>query len=184
MMALEKRVKNFFHLKPGRKFQTQTKINMDYKSHFKILLDYNLDANILVADTLEKNSINSGKPIELLSHIINAEIIILERIRKTKNQDLFEMRNAAENKARAKSIHSDWLKYLTSLQEKDFNNTVDYVNIRGQKVTAEIWDMFMHLINHSNYHRAQIATQLRSININPPITDFINFRMNKKNNSE
>ncbi|WP_185211767.1 DinB family protein [Sphingobacterium mizutaii] len=34
-----------------------------------------------------------------------------------------------------------------------------------------------HIINHSNYHRAQIATELRKQEIEPIQTDYIKYKL-------
>jgi uncharacterized damage-inducible protein DinB len=148
---------------------------MEYKKHFSLLLEYDFWANERISEVIKEHSLFRGKPIHLLSHIINAEVLILGRIRKEKFFDPFMVRSIEDNDELSKSIHKEWMDYIDSLKEDDFDNIVRYVNIRGEQVTAKIWEMIMHLINHSTYHRGQIATFIRGKNIEPPITDFMTF---------
>jgi uncharacterized damage-inducible protein DinB len=37
-------------------------------------------------------------------------------------------------------------------------------------------DLIRHVVNHSTYHRGQLATQLRQLGQIPPATDFIVYR--------
>jgi uncharacterized damage-inducible protein DinB len=148
---------------------------MDYKTHFKFLLDYEYRANEIVAGSIKENNLISGKPIALFSHIINAEVIILRRIQKIKYSDPFEIRSLEENIVLSKSIYSEWNTFINSLQESDFNNISEYTNIKGEHIVAKTWEMFMHMIIHSTYHRGQIASSIRSLDITPPTTDLMSY---------
>jgi uncharacterized damage-inducible protein DinB len=148
---------------------------MDYKSHFKFLLGYEYWANEILAGAIKENNLISGKPIALFSHIINAEVIILRRIQKAKYSDPFEVRSLEENNKLSKSIYSEWNTFINSLQESEFNNISEYTNIKGEHIVAKTWEMFLHMINHSTYHRGQIASSIRNMDITPPATDFMSF---------
>lgn len=155
---------------------------MDYKSHFSFLLNYNLWANNNVANTLLENKLDTGKPIELFSHIINAEIIWLGRIKNISDFRCkpFEVRNINEFNKLFKSINEEWIEFVLSLQENDFNNLIKYRNLKGEDCISKIWEIATHMINHSTYHRAQIASAVRSMNIQPAVTDLIGYaRLNK-----
>lgn len=154
---------------------------MDYKTHFNFLLEYDFWANNVVMELIKSNGLNTGRPTELLSHIINAEVLIMGRIRGEEFFDPFMVRSIEENIKLSKSIKAEWKEYINNLAEVEFDNSIRYVNIRGERVTAKIWEMFMHMINHSTYHRGQIALILRKMNISPPITDLMTFAMSEKN---
>ncbi|MFA5404047.1 MAG: DinB family protein [Ignavibacteria bacterium] len=153
---------------------------MEYKLHFTFLLNYDYWANERIIESVKENNISTGKPIALLSHIINAEILTIARIKKTKYIDPFEVRSIENNMELSKSINSEWLEFINSLRENEFNNLIEYDNIKGEHITAKIWEMFLHMINHSTYHRGQIATSLRIMNITPPASDLMNFSMLNK----
>ncbi|MCH7396746.1 hypothetical protein MM236_02050 [Belliella sp. DSM 107340] len=58
----------------------------------------------------------------------------------------------------------------------DFNITADYSNSKGQKYSSSVRDILFHIINHSTYHRSQIASELKNQGIEPLITDYIFFK--------
>lgn len=153
---------------------------MELRKHFNILLRYDIWANDIVAEALKINDLSTGRPIELLSHIINAEVLIMGRIRNEEFFDPFLVRTIEENTKLSKSINAEWKEYINNLEGSEFDNIIRYVNIRGERVTAEIREMFMHMINHSTYHRGQIASVLRKMDIDPPITDFMSFAMSER----
>lgn len=150
---------------------------MEYKTHFKLLLDYDLWANNIIAGSIKENNLISGKPIALYSHILNAEVICFDRVNNISSIqfDPFIVRGVEENIELSNSMYSKWKEYLNLLEENGFNNLLEYFNIRGEHITAKIWELFMHMINHSTYHRGQIATAIRNLDITPPVTDFITY---------
>ena len=42
----------------------------------------------------------------------------------------------------------------------------------GRTFTLPLWAMLRHIVNHSSYHRGQIASKLKRLEIEPPNTDF------------
>ncbi|SDK95848.1 DinB family [Sphingobacterium mizutaii] len=69
------------------------------------------------------------------------------------------------------SISKDMLLKDNSLKMIDFQmkDNNDY--------SCMIKDIMFHIINHSNYHRAQIATELRKQEIEPIQTDYIKYKL-------
>ncbi len=55
------------------------------------------------------------------------------------------------------------------------NEIISYKNSKGVSFESKVDDILMHLIIHSQHHRAQIAILLRELGITPPATDFIYF---------
>lgn len=53
------------------------------------------------------------------------------------------------------------------------DRTIRYVTSLGEAFENSAEDILFHVINHSTYHRAQIATDLRQSGIVPPVTDYI-----------
>ncbi|MBI5402445.1 MAG: hypothetical protein HY959_03520 [Ignavibacteriae bacterium] len=152
---------------------------MDYKIHFLELLGYTHWADLNVADVLKRNDIKESKTNALFSHIINAEIILLARIKKSKLFDPFEVRSVEENIRLAEEINKEWKIFLETLPVPEFDRIVEYVNIKGEQVKAKICDIFMHMVNHSTYHRGQTAAAIRSLNVEPPVTDYISYTRSK-----
>src|SRR5690606_1649908 len=65
---------------------------------------------------------------------------------------------------------------LVILDKYDLNETIHYKNTQGQSFSNKIVDLFFHVINHSTYHRGQIATEFKQHGIDPLFTDYILYK--------
>ena len=50
-----------------------------------------------------------------------------------------------------------------------------YQNYKGVVTAAPLWALLRHVVNHGSYHRGQVASKLKRIGIDPPITDLVNW---------
>ena len=50
-------------------------------------------------------------------------------------------------------------------------NTVLTLRRRGRTATLPPWALLRHIVNHSTYHRGQVASKLKRFGIEPPNTD-------------
>ena len=66
---------------------------------------------------------------------------------------------------------------LAALERFSTQQPVTYKTGSGTTFTHSVQEIFFQIITHSTYHRGQIATELRSIGIQPPMTDFIYYKM-------
>jgi uncharacterized damage-inducible protein DinB len=66
-----------------------------------------------------------------------------------------------------------WLEFVES--ENNFNRELTYKNYTGDLYTNNVEMIMIHLVNHSSYHRAQIAMLLRQKGFEPINTDFITY---------
>ena len=67
------------------------------------------------------------------------------------------------------------LKTIDFLEKQELNNKVNYTSEEGISYEKEIIDILYHILNHSNYHRAQVSRELRTLNVQPPVFNFISF---------
>ncbi|WMJ74136.1 DinB family protein [Cytophagaceae bacterium ABcell3] len=137
---------------------------------FKNLLEYNSRCNQALAQKLQKAP-PSKKALQLYCHIINSHEIWNCRIRGeqivTRDWDIRKNENLC-------LIDSVNLQYsLKVVLEHDLSSTIWYSSIKGEKYARSIKEILFHIINHSTYHRAQIATDFRQNNKEPVMTDFI-----------
>ncbi len=51
-------------------------------------------------------------------------------------------------------------------------NTVLTLRAVGRTFTLPSWAILRHIVNHSTYHRGQVASKLKQFGIEQPITDF------------
>ncbi len=51
-------------------------------------------------------------------------------------------------------------------------NTVYTMRGGGYALTLPPWAMLRHIVNHSTYHRGQVASKLKRFGVEQPVTDF------------
>ena len=81
----------------------------------------------------------------------------------------------AELKAQLAAVEAERSRYLNGLSEADLDRLVSYRNLAGQEYANRLSDLIRHVVNHSTYHRGQVATQLRQLGQTPPNTDFVRY---------
>jgi uncharacterized damage-inducible protein DinB len=66
--------------------------------------------------------------------------------------------------------------YITNASEIKLESDLTHKNMRGDKFTNKISNILIHLMNHSTFHRGQIISMLRNLDVTEiPSTDFIAF---------
>ncbi len=68
---------------------------------------------------------------------------------------------------------SNYRDSLRIIDQFDLNGVINFKNTKGLVFNDNIRDILFHVINHSNYHRAQIATEFRQNGLDPIVTDYI-----------
>lgn len=113
----------------------------------------------------------SPKAIALFSHVLNAQHIWANRILgltpSYKVWDEHEVGQFEEISKTNFKLLADILKQISLTKE------LSYVNSKGDQFTSSVQDILFHVVNHSTYHRAQIATLFKADGITPPVTDYI-----------
>lgn len=146
------------------------------KEEFKELFEYNYHSNEKLIQLISKNLHNvSEKTFKLLNHIINAQQIWNARIKNEKEVDVWQLNEwnlilNMNNQNHSKTLHI--------ISEINIELVIEYTNSKGIKFSNKIKDILFHVINHSTYHRAQIATDLKNCGIEPLNSDYIFYRRN------
>lgn len=110
----------------------------------------------------------------LISHILNAHEIWNTRILKTPTQfAVWELQDWDKMEEIDKNNH---LISNQILDSKKLDKIVNYTTSTGEKYSNTIQDLLFHLINHSNYHRAQINSELKSLGLKPLVTDYVFYK--------
>lgn len=145
------------------------------KSFFKELFEYNFHSNQQLAELfLQHSNEASEKSLKLFSHILNAHHIWNNRIEeKQKTFNVWDIHTVQAFKQIDKNNHESSLRILDTF---DLNQNIFYSNSKGDKFNNNIKDMLFHVINHSTYHRAQIATEFKQSGITPLATDYIFYK--------
>jgi uncharacterized damage-inducible protein DinB len=144
------------------------------KDHFIHLFKYNDWATRQTAESIMNLKKKNRKSEELLSHIISAQKIWLNRIlSKDIVIDPWQMLTQKELVPQSTPVTADWINLLEGIKEKDFERRIEYTNSKGKKFVNTLKDIIVHVINHSTYHRAQIALLIRQSGGEPAKTDYI-----------
>jgi uncharacterized damage-inducible protein DinB len=56
---------------------------------------------------------------------------------------------------------------------------LSYIDLEGQPRALPVWVVLRHLVNHSSYHRGQIAARLIDAGIEPPLLDLMLWAMQR-----
>ena len=145
------------------------------KQFLKELFEYNHHINQKLGNIFDKYPDKiSEKAIKLYSHILNAHQIWNHRIEPLKSiSGVWEIHLIQECKDIDRKNYDQSLHLLDNLTLDD---KINYTNTRGDKFCNNIRDIFFHIINHSTYHRGQIATEFRQVGIEPLVTDYIFYK--------
>lgn len=140
---------------------------------FQQLFNYNKVTN----DKFIKLFIASHPPniaLRMFSHIVNAQMIWLQRIGKLEEApDVWAIHIPATLDILNRRVHDIVNEILED--EEDLDKIITYSNTSGQPFQSKLSDILFHLINHSTHHRSQTALLLRQNNIEPPVSDYIKF---------
>lgn len=107
----------------------------------------------------------------LFSHILNAQHIWLSRINKTETlYDRFQDHPKEEFLA---FLQENMAGFKQVLQNRDLEEILPYTISTGDAFENSIGDIMFHVVNHSTYHRAQIASLFKQAGLTPPVTDYV-----------
>lgn len=72
-------------------------------------------------------------------------------------------------------IERQQLEFLRRLTAAELDRRISYENPPGTRWTYTLRQMLQHVVNHSTYHRGQVAAMLRQLGAVPPPTDYLVF---------
>lgn len=145
----------------------------------KELFDYNQEANQKFIAFFQQNDFTAEKAVRLFSHILNAHHIWLARIQQqAPRYEVWQVQTVAVFEEINQENHSITASVLSS--SPDFGRTIAYQNSSGNSFQNSIRDILLHVVNHSTYHRGQIASMIRAKGFDPPVTDYIFYQREKQ----
>jgi uncharacterized damage-inducible protein DinB len=147
---------------------------MELPEHLRRQFAYDAWANREVLATLSASARPTARPLQLLAHILSAERLWLERIRKQpQSLPVWPDFTLEQCEAQIAELARLWGEYLSQLSDAELSEKVTYKNSKGEPWTSTVEDILTHVVLHSAYHRGQIATQVRAGGEQPAYTDFI-----------
>ncbi len=153
----------------------------------KLLFAYNAWATNRFFDALEslpeqtlmKDTQASHKSMQgTLMHLVGAEKIWLSRwIGKPETQGLSQA-DAPTLRALKEiweDVSSRIARFIARLDAAKLQSSFEYANLKGTIYTNTLEQTLQHVVNHSSYHRGQLAVLMRQLGLQPVNTDLIQF---------
>ncbi|MNK48723.1 DinB family protein [compost metagenome] len=142
--------------------------------NFQDYLEYNQHFNqSLIQNYLENKMIWSEKSSSLLNHIVNAHQIWNARILKDNQFKVWQI-NADNSLIEINS--ENFVNSSKILVERELTEIINYQNSKGNQFENSIQEIFFHFVNHSTYHRGQIAMLMKEAGLEPLNTDYIFYK--------
>ena len=119
-----------------------------------------------------------GSVLGTLAHVYAAEWIWLERWRGISPRGLpneQEVPTLEMLKEKWGAVETRCRDFVASLTAARLSEVVSYVNVKGETWSYPLEEMLVHVVNHSSYHRGQVATMLRQLGRVPLSTDYLVF---------
>lgn len=146
----------------------------DLIPYFRRQFAHDAWANREVLTAIRASRPSVPRSLQLLAHIISAELLWLERLRQqSQSQPVWPEWDLKQCEARGVEMTDLWEKYLEPLTPDDLTKTVSYKNSKGEPWSSTMEDVITHVLMHSAYHRGQIASFMRASGDTPAYTDFI-----------
>jgi uncharacterized damage-inducible protein DinB len=147
---------------------------MNMIEHLHRLFAYDDWANREVLASLRQPETAPPRSLKLMSHILSAERLWLERLQQQKQTfPVWPDFTLPECETETAELPVLWRNYLDAVDEAGLSRTVSYKNSKGESWTNRKDDILLHVIMHSAYHRGQIARDMRAAGFTPAYTDFI-----------
>lgn len=147
---------------------------MELLEYLRRQFAYDEWANREVLAGLKGSAHPTERPLQLLAHILAAERLWLERIRR-QPQSLPVWPDFSFDQCQAQIVELAelWRELLGQLSAAGLSEEITYKNSKGEPWSSTVQDVLTHVVLHSAYHRGQIASQVRAGGEAPAYTDFI-----------
>ena len=147
---------------------------MDIIEHLNRLFAYDDWANREVLAALRAAEAAPPRSLNLMSHILSAERLWLERLQQQKQSlPVWPDFTLQECETEAAELPILWKNYLDAASEAYLADPLNYRSSKGESWTNRKDDILLHVVMHSAYHRGQIANDVRAAGFTPAYTDFI-----------
>lgn len=135
------------------------------------MIKYTKVADELIINTILSNEHVPAKVISLFSHVLNAQHIWAHRILGEPSLYTVWQEHAIENFSNI--LLSNSKLFQTIFEKVDLTKEIKYSKSDGETFSNSAHDILFHVVNHSTYHRGQIASLFKAEAVNPPISDYI-----------
>jgi uncharacterized damage-inducible protein DinB len=146
------------------------------KTFFNQLFEYNRHMNNeLIRAMVQHKSTVSEKSLTWMNHILNAHELYNCRIEPAGYQPPapWDMRPLEEL---ATINENNFQVSLGIVRLYDFDTVILYTTMKGTPMENTVGDILFHMVNHSTYHRGQIAADFRNTGLEPLVSDYVFYR--------
>ncbi len=142
------------------------------------LLKYNHWANLQALGSIKQLSKSDEKLISLFCHLLISERTWFERIRKREHTftGFWDQLTLEQCEEYIHEFNKQWLDYVSESGEKELDRICVYRSSEGELFNNTVREIVQHVVNHSSYHRGQIAVLVKKNKGTPAITDYIVFQ--------
>ena len=145
----------------------------------RYLFEYDRWANARMFDAVDSLTEEQFAAVrETLAHIAGVEWIWFQRcngVNPTSTPEWMDNPTRDVLREQLRLIERDWQNYLAALTDDDLSRVVNYVRLAGEPGSRKLVHLLQHVVNHSTYHRGQVATRMRQAGGTPLGTDFLHF---------
>lgn len=155
--------------------------------HFARLFEYEARCTGLVAaslhaarETVEQLGLASlaapyERAVAIFCHVQAARRMWLSRVgaASAPADGLFPVWEIGKAEREARELDALWPRYVAGLAGQDLSRPVAYTSTEGVRYESKLADVLTHVVNHSTYHRGQIASLVAATGTKPAVTDFI-----------
>lgn len=113
---------------------------------------------------------------DTLTHVVWSEWIWLQRWKGVSPTIVFspaDFPNVESLRVQFQTVAAERAAFLEDLTIERLPQVIEYSNVKGQVWRYPLWQQLYHVVNHSTYHRGQVATMLRQLGAAPTPTDFL-----------
>jgi len=146
------------------------------KAFFQDKFEYDYNANIQWLECVVSQEYSlSDFTKKSMSHIINVHHIWNCRLRGIKPEsETWDILPIDYFQQFTRQNYQETVDYLEKIE---LGEKIKYHSSEGVKFSKKDIDILYHILNHSNYHRAQIALDLKNIGLKAPSFNFITYRL-------
>lgn len=145
------------------------------KEYLMRLFNYNHWANEMLIEALENQKIKNEYIDTIISHVLNAQYLWFARFypKKKFSYKFWDVHQPAKLKEMNDEVASLFIEYIANIKPKDLINKVEYTTTEGEIYFNSLFDIFVHIANHSAHHRGQITHKMSELGKLTPKIDYI-----------
>jgi uncharacterized damage-inducible protein DinB len=153
----------------------------------RALYEYNAWANRRALDSAAPLTVEQfTKPLgssfssvrDTLAHIWGSQWVWLERFQGRSPAalpDPGQFPDLDSLRARWDDDEESLQRFVSSITQEDLDKVISYRTMKFGEYKNPLWQSMQHMVNHSTYHRGQIATLLRQLDAKPISTDLMHY---------